>query len=71
MFHSNSPADDNAIASGNVSDSELAFLHGAFEKAFCSKLQRSGSSNFANVSDCSFRFIYAPVSFADTIVAQQ
>jgi hypothetical protein len=70
MFHSNSPADDNAITSGNLSDSKLAFLHGAFEKAFCSKLQRSGSDNFANVSDCSFRFVYDPVSFAD-IVAQQ
>jgi hypothetical protein len=48
---------------------ELAFLHETFEKAFCSKLQRSGSANFANVSDCSFRFIYDPVSFADISIA--
>jgi hypothetical protein len=71
MFHSNSTANDNAIASGNLSDSELAYLHGAFEKTFCSKLQRSGSDNFASVSDCSFRFVYDPVTFADSIVAQQ
>jgi hypothetical protein len=62
IFFDSPPDDDTAITTSKMSDSELAYLHGAFEKAFCAKIQRSGSANFANVSDCSFRFVYNPLS---------
>jgi hypothetical protein len=35
----------------------VAQLHKAFERSFCTKLHKSGSANFANVRDCSFRFV--------------
>jgi len=44
-----------------LKDSEVAYMHKAFEKAFCAKLQNSGVANFANVHGCSFRFVYNPV----------
>jgi hypothetical protein len=69
LYFDSPPDDDTAITAINFSDSELAFLHGAFEKAFCAKIQRSGSANFANVLDCSFRFVYNPLSYADVTQA--
>ena len=51
------PAED-----AELSDAKLAFLQSAFEKTLCTKLQKSGSANFANVHNCSFRFVYAPVA---------
>jgi hypothetical protein len=38
----------------------LSFYHQSFEYALCSKLENSGSSTFANVGECSFRFVYNP-----------
>ena len=55
------PPEDGAMIA-NLSDAKLAFLHKAFENTLCTKLQKSGSANFANVHDCSFRFVYAPVA---------
>jgi hypothetical protein len=52
-----------------LKDSQIAFMHQAFEKAFCAKLQSSGMANFANIHDCSFRFVYNPVGGAES--AQQ
>ena len=54
---------DDALAASNspmLKDSDMAFLHEAFEKTFCSKLQNSGLANFANVNNCSFRFVNSP-----------
>jgi hypothetical protein len=45
----------------DVDDTKLSFMHEAFEKAFCIKLQNSGSANFANVQDCTFRMLNSPV----------
>jgi hypothetical protein len=56
-------SNDDAIAltsSSIIKDSDIAFMHEAFEKAFCSKLQNSGLVNFANVNNCSFRFVNSP-----------
>jgi hypothetical protein len=56
-------SNDDAIAltgSPILKDSDIAFMHEAFEKAFCSKLQNSGLANFANVNNCSFRFVNNP-----------
>jgi hypothetical protein len=53
------PDDDAAVVKGSLSDAQLGYLHEAFEKAFCHKLQNSGAVNFANVHDCSFRFVYS------------
>ena len=61
------PAEDVTVA--ELSDAKLAFLHTAFEKTFCAKLQKSGSANFANVSGCSFRFVFAPIGEATTAQA--
>jgi hypothetical protein len=44
-----------------LKDSQIALMHQAFEKAFCTKLQNSGLTNFVNIHDCSFRFVYNPV----------
>jgi hypothetical protein len=52
-----------------LKDSQIASMHQAFEKAFCIKLQNSGMVNFANIHDCSFRFVYNPVGGAES--AQQ
>jgi DNA-binding protein YbaB len=52
-----------------LKDSQIAFMHEAFEKAFCTKLQNSGLANFANVHDCSFHFVSSPTGGADA--AQQ
>ena len=38
-----------------MDDAKLARMHAAFEKAICSKLQKSGLVNFANVENCAFR----------------
>jgi hypothetical protein len=43
-------------------DARLAFMLEAFEKSFCSKLRNSGSANFANVQDCTFRMVNSPVT---------
>ena len=61
--------DDDAPATVVLSDSELAFMHEAFEKSFCTKLRNSGLANFANVHDCSFSFAQTPVGATET--AQQ
>jgi hypothetical protein len=42
----------------------LEFLHEAFEKALCAKLANSGSAQFANVKNCSFRVVTDPFTFA-------
>jgi hypothetical protein len=64
------PAEDATVAATpELSDAKLAFLHTAFEKTLCAKLQNSGEANFANVSGCSFRFVFAPVSEATTAQA--
>ena len=55
------PPEDGAMVA-NLSDAKLGFLHKAFENTLCTKLQKSGSANFANVHDCIFRFVYAPVA---------
>jgi hypothetical protein len=55
------PPEEGAMVA-DLSDAKLAFLHTAFENTLCTKLQKSGSANFANVHDCSFRFVYAPVA---------
>jgi hypothetical protein len=60
-------SNDDAIAltgSPILKDSDIAFMHEAFEKAFCSKLQNSGLANFANVHNCSFRFVNSPTDGA-------
>jgi hypothetical protein len=54
---------DDAITLSNypiLKDSDMAFMHQAFEKTFCSMLQNSGLANFANVNNCSFRFVNIP-----------
>jgi hypothetical protein len=61
------PDDDNTAVV--LKDSQIAFMHDAFEKAFCTKLQNSGLANFASAHDCSFRFVYSPVGGAES--AQQ
>jgi hypothetical protein len=38
-----------------------ASMHEAFEKTVCTKLNISGFANFANVHDCSFRFVDTPI----------
>jgi hypothetical protein len=48
-----------------LKDSQIAFMHQAFENAFCIKLQNSGMVNFANIHDCSFHFVYNPVGEAE------
>jgi len=48
---------------------QIAYMHTAFEKAFCSQLQNSGSANLANVHDCAFHFVYSPAVKSN--VAQQ
>lgn len=66
------PPDDDAVTTatvGAIEDSKLAFMHEAFEKAFCSKLGNSGSANLANVNKCSFRFVYSPA--AGAVAAQE
>jgi hypothetical protein len=57
-------SDDNG--SSVTDNAKLAFMHKAFEKAFCSKLQNSGSANFANAQDCAFRMVSSPVTNAKT-----
>ena len=52
------------IATPKLSDGKLAFLHTAFEKTLCAKLKNSGEVNFANVHNCSFRFVFSPASEA-------
>jgi hypothetical protein len=56
------PNDDAIALTGSpiLKDSDIAFMHEAFEKTFCSKLQNSGLANFANVNNCSFRFVNIP-----------
>ena len=61
------PNDDVIVV--DLAETERAYMHKAFEKAFCSKLQNSGVANFANVDGCTFRFVYDPVGDAKT--AQQ
>lgn len=60
------PADEDAnlrtTSSSTFSDSQLAYMHTAFEKTLCIKLQKSGAVNLANVHSCSFRFVLAPIS---------
>jgi hypothetical protein len=58
------PSDDNG--STVTDDVKLLFMHEAFEKAFCSKLQNSGTANFANVQDCTFRMVSSPFTSAKT-----
>jgi hypothetical protein len=52
-------------------DTKLAFMHEAFEKAFCTKLQNNGSANFANVQDCTFRVLNSPVFNANVADRQK
>jgi hypothetical protein len=55
--------DDDALATaaaGGASVKKLASMHEAFEKSICTKLNTSGSANFANAHDCSFRFVARP-----------
>jgi hypothetical protein len=52
-----------------LKDSQIALMHQAFERSFCTKLKNSGLANFANIHDCSFRFVYNPVGQAES--AQQ
>jgi hypothetical protein len=52
-------ANDSEVANDHASFGQL-YMHEAFEKSFCTKLQISGSANFANVHDCSFRFVGSP-----------
>ncbi|GKY90333.1 hypothetical protein MPSEU_000007300 [Mayamaea pseudoterrestris] len=40
---------------------QLELMEVAFKKAFCTKLQNSGSANFANVHGCDFSFVYSAV----------
>jgi len=61
------PNDDVIVV--NLKETERAYMHKAFEKAFCAKLQNSGVANFANAHGCTFRFVYDPVGDAKT--AQQ
>jgi hypothetical protein len=59
--------DDDATALSDypiLEESDMAFMHEAFEKTFCSKLQNSGLANFANVNNCSFRFVNTPTDVA-------
>ena len=42
------------------SESEIATLHRQFETVVCHMLRDSGYEAFANVSDCTFRFVYNP-----------
>jgi hypothetical protein len=49
---------------------KLASLHEAFEKTFCNKLSMSGSANFANVHQCSFRFVDTPLEAAHASIAE-
>ena len=56
------PGDEDALVSSKVSDTQLAFMHTAFEKTLCTKLQKSGAVNLANVHSCNFRFVFAPIS---------
>jgi hypothetical protein len=45
----------------DVNEGMMENMHTAFEKVFCYKMQNSGVANFANVHDCSFRFVSHPV----------
>jgi hypothetical protein len=65
------PNDDAVVLNDApiLKDSQIAFMHEAFEKFFCTKLQNSGLANFADVHDCSFHFVNSPAGGADA--AQQ
>ena len=52
-----------------VANSLLLHLHETFEHAVCRNLQEGGLVVFANVKDCSFRFVYNPVQEAKAVIA--
>ena len=56
--------------SNNDADSKtLAAIHQAFEEAVCGKLQNSGRPVFAQVHDCTFRFVFNPVKETNNMKA--
>ena len=57
------PTGDNK---SGIKASQLQFMHTAFEKAFCAKLQNSGAAIFANVHDCTFEFVSNPAAVAES-----
>jgi hypothetical protein len=55
------PDDDNMSYDQSKHVAQHEHMEAAFKKALCSKLQTSGSANFANVHACDFGFVYGAV----------